>query len=266
MSSIGRNPSLRHYRFGAALAACLAACMSGAAAEPAKPCQQTALAGGVVSAIIDASSFTLSDGREIRLAGIDAPGTARSVLADLIAGRTVALHGRNDPDRYGRLVAFATVSGSETPVQYALLSAGQARFTGLGEDKDCRAALLDREQAARAARLGLWGEAVYSIRRAEAPASILSGKGRFAVVEGRVLSVRESGATIYVNFGRKWSEDFTVTVARRNERAFQDAGLALKSLAGREVRVRGIVEERGGPWIEAMRPEQIEVVERNAGL
>ena len=78
-----------------------------------------------------------------------------------------------------------------------------------------------------------------------------------------MLSVRESGGTIYVNFGRRWSEDFTVTIAKRNERAFTAAGLEPKSLAGRRIRVRGWIEERGGPWIEATRPEQIEVAERD---
>ena len=82
-----------------------------------------------------------------------------------------------------------------------------------------------------------------------------------AVVEGRVLSVRESGGTIYVNFGRRWSEDFTVTIARRAERRFTAGGMAPKELAHRTVRVRGIVEERGGPWIEVTEPEQIEIVE-----
>ena len=78
-----------------------------------------------------------------------------------------------------------------------------------------------------------------------------------------MLSVGESGGTIYVNFGRRWSEDFTVTVLKRNERRFITAGLELKKLAGRHVRVRGTVEERGGPWIEASRPEQIELAERD---
>ena len=92
------------------------------------------------------------------------------------------------------------------------------------------------------------------MRKAEDPAGILAVRGRFAVVEGKVLSVRESGGTIYVNFGRRWSEDFTVTVLKRNERSFTAAGLALKKLAGQRVRVRGTIEERGGPWIEAARP------------
>ena len=82
------------------------------------------------------------------------------------------------------------------------------------------------------------------------------------MVEGNVLSVRESGGTIYVNFGRRWTEDFTVTALKRNERTFSDAGLPLKKLEGRRVRIRGTVEERGGPWIEAMHPGQIEIVEQ----
>ena len=91
---------------------------------------------------------------------------------------------------------------------------------------------------------------------------ILAVRGHFAVVEGKVLSVRESGGTIYVNFGRRWSEDFTVTTPKRNERTFEAAGLPLKKLAGRHVRVRGTVEERGGPWIEALHPGQIEIAEQ----
>ena len=120
--------------------------------------------------------------------------------------------------------------------------------------------MLGEEQAARAAKLGLWGEPYYVMGKADDPAEVLKSRGRFALVEGKVLSVRESGGTIYVNFGRRWSEDFTVTIAKRNERAFAAAGLEPKSLAGRRVRIRGWIEERGGPWVEAARPEQIEVL------
>ena len=75
----------------------------------------------------------------------------------------------------------------------------------------------------------------------------------------RCCRCAKAAATIYVNFGRRWSEDFTVTILKRNERRFAAAGLELKKLAGRHVRVRGTVEERGGPWIEATHPEQIEI-------
>jgi hypothetical protein len=63
-----------------------------------------------------------------------------------------------------------------------------------------------------------------------------------------------------VNFGQRWSEDFTVTVSKRNERNFTAAGLDLKGLVGRHIQVRGWIEARAGgyPRIEAVRPEQIE--------
>jgi hypothetical protein len=77
------------------------------------------------------------------------------------------------------------------------------------------------------------------------------------------LSVRESGGTIYLNFGRRWSEALTVTISKRHERIFSGAGLSLNRLEGRTVRIRGWIEERNGPRIEANRPEQIEVAGLN---
>jgi len=144
-----------------------------------------------------------------------------------------------------------------------MLAQGQARVAARVGDTACAGSFLAAERAARAAGLGLWSDPYYSILKAENPGAVLAQRGRFTLVEGKVLSVRESGGTIYVNFGRRWSEDFTVTALKRNERNFTAAGLELKRLAGRHVRVRGTVEERGGPWIEAARPEQIEIAERD---
>jgi hypothetical protein len=147
-------------------------------------------------------------------------------------------------------------------VQQALLARGLARVSADIGDSACSANLLAAEKTARVAGLGLWADPYYVVRKAENPAGILAVRGHFAVVEGRILSVRESGGTIYVNFGRRWSDDFTVTVSKRNERKFTAAGLELKKLAGQHVRVRGTVEERGGPWIEAANPAQIEIAEQ----
>jgi hypothetical protein len=133
--------------------------------------------------------------------------------------------------------------------------------------KVCAAELLRDENTARAAKLGLWGDPYYEVLDADTPVDVLAQRGRFALVEGQVVSVRESGSTIYVNFGRRWSESFAVTILKRNERNFTAAGLDLKTLTGRRVRVRGWVEARGAdgnvPWIEAARPEQIETADQN---
>ena len=73
--------------------------------------------------------------------------------------------------------------------------------------------------------------------------------------------MRGSGATIYVNFGARWTRDFTSTILRRHQRAFAAAGVEPKQLEGRRIRVRGWIEQCGGPIVEAAAPEQIEFVE-----
>jgi hypothetical protein len=143
-----------------------------------------------------------------------------------------------------------------------LIVLGLARVAARVGNRGCAAELLARKSAARSAKLGLWAGSYYDLLDADNPTAVLAARGRFALVQGRVVSVRESGATIYVNFGRRWTEDFTVTILKRNARNFAAAGLDPKSLAGRHVRVRGWVEERGEPWIEAARPEQIEITDR----
>jgi hypothetical protein len=258
-------------------AAMLLAALSFSHSKDASACGAQSLGEGRVVAVEDSRTLRLADGRTIRLAGIEwtVPAeTARAALARLVLDRQVTLkaaqqstqNGSPAPDRYGRLHAFPIVSGSETPIQYVLLDQGLAvTGTRIG-DPACRLALLGRERGARAAKpgmepgstLGRDGARDYRLHQADDPAAVLQSLGRFAIVEGRVLSVRESGNTVYVNFGRRWSEDFTVTIAKRTLPAFISAGLPPKSLAGRVVRVRGVIEERAGPWIEATRAEQFD--------
>ena len=252
-----------HHRvaFGVALAALLAAT---ARADDRSGCRPAAIGAGRVESVLDGRTVRLADGREVRLAGIEAPASAKAALETLVSGREVSLLRLGpESDRYGRLVALVAVPlGPEPSVQRALLAQGQARVSAHIGDKGCAAAFLGAENMARRAGLGLWADPYYVMRKAEDPAGILAVRGRFAVVEGKVLSVRESGGVIYLNFGRRFTEDFTVTVLKRHEHIFTAAGMALKKLAGQHVRVRGLIEQRGGPWIEAAAPEQIEIAER----
>src|ERR1700722_3546571 len=222
---------------------------------------------GRVAAIIDARSFRLEDGRRRRLAGIE-PVTAErskdtSALSAMLMGREVTLSGDDDtPDRYGRQPAFVFLTSSETPVQAELLARGEALVSGTVADKDCASALTAAEQAGRQSKQGIWADAA-AIKNAESPGDILAGIGRFTVVEGRVLSVRQAGATTYLNFGRNWTRDFAATISRRMLARVEAAGIALKSLENQRIRVRGFVEARGGPRIEVLHPGQIERVGGN---
>jgi hypothetical protein len=239
-------------------------------------CKLETIGPGVVTGIVDARTLLLDGGREARLAGIEIAGAgpragAGEVLPSLVGRnailRRIGAAGAADAeqDRYGRLLVHLFVSEprSERWIQADLLERGHARVSSRVGDRACARELLAREGKARGAKLGVWAEPIYGIMRADEPAAVAAERGRFAIVEGKVLSVRESGNTIFVNFGRRWMEDFVVTIAKRNERGFAAAGVAPARLQGRQVRVRGIVEQRGGPWIEATHPEQIEVLERN---
>lgn len=227
-------------------------------------CAPPPLGGGRVAEIVDGRSFRLTDGREVRLAGIEPAGSSRTArikaLSAILAGQDVSLRGGNDaPDRYGRQTAFVFLAPSQRLVQAQLLSEGEALVLPDVEDKDCSAALRAAEAEARTAKRGTW--AVNDvIKNAESPDDILAGTGRFMVVEGKVLSVRQSGATIYLNFGRNWRQEFAVTISRRVWPAFAAAGIALKSLENQRIRVRGWVEARYGPRIEVVRVGQIEVL------
>jgi endonuclease YncB( thermonuclease family) len=228
-------------------------------------CNFEAQGEGRVAAVIDARSFRLDDGREIKLAGIEVPDKTKAVaaLSALLIGRDVTLRGGDDtPDRYGRQPAFVFLAGSETPVQSELLSRGEALVAADVADKDCASALAAAEAEARGAKKGTWADPT-AIKNAESPGDILAGIGRFTVVEGKVLSVRQAGATTYLNFGRNWTQDFAVTISRRMMPAFEAAGLAPKSLENRRICVRGFIEARGGPRIEVLRVGQIEMLGGN---
>ena len=219
-------------------------------------------------AVTDARSFRLEDGRDVRLGGIEpafpaetaAAAERQRALSAILAGRDVRLGGEDDtPDRYGRQTAFVWLLPDETLVQQQLLTQGEAIVSADVNDKECAAALLAAEASAREVKRGIWAEPS-AIKNAESPGGILAGTGRFAVIEGKVLSVRQAGATTYLNFGRNWTRDFAVTIPRRALANLEAAGLVPKSLENRRIRVRGFVEARSGPRIEVLQTGQIELL------
>jgi hypothetical protein len=245
--------------------------LAAAAAGPAVAagCSFEPQGEGRVAAVIDARSFRLQDGREAILAGIEPVvadkeiGNRTSALAALVADREVTLRGEDDaPDRYGRQPAFAFLDGAETSVQGLLLAQGEALVSASVANKDCASTLMAAETVARDTKRGIWADPA-AIKNAESPGDILTGIGRFTVVEGKVLSVRQSGATTYLNFGRSWTRGFAVTISRRVNTALEATGFAVKSLENRRIRVRGWVEARGGPRIEVFRVGQVELLGGN---
>ncbi len=253
-----RGERIAGFAVGVALIICTCA-------QPALAACEFALQGdGRVSSVLDAKTFRLEDGREVRLAGIElaagSTDSGKAMLTALIESRDVSLHGADDtPDRYGRQPAFVALKGSVTPVQFEMLSRGEALASPTVSDPACSRALLAAEAVARAARRGIWTGSA-ALKNAESTDDILARLGRFTVVEGTVSSARLAGATFYVNFGRRWTRDFAVTISRRMIASVEAAGIDLKSLKGKRVRVRGWIEKRGGPRIEITHAGQLELI------
>jgi endonuclease YncB( thermonuclease family) len=247
------------------LGAMLCGMLFGATAPSlAAGCEFDIQGEGVVSAVVDARTLRLEDGREVRLAGVEIvagePEDRKSVLTALI-GRHMILRGeRDDPDRYGRQSVFLYYpEPSAGSAQHDLLARGEAIASADIVDKACATELAAAEAAARQARRGTWANSSV-VKNVQNPADILTRVGQFAVVEGKVVSVRQAGGTVYVNFGRRWTRDFAATISRRVVAYLEAAGIAPSSLENRRVRIRGWVERRGGPRINVLRVGQIELI------
>lgn len=256
----------------AAACALWLACALWAAASPAG-----AAPSWRVTAVIDGDTLALEDGRQVRLAGIEAPhppartdaGDGRSwpmaeaataALADLALGRQVSVRGEAITDRHGRLLAHLQREDGLW-LQGALLAAGHARVHTRPDSRGFAAAMLAAEETARQAGRGIWRSQAYEVRWASDPADLARHRDSFQIVEGRVLHVHKGGGEAYLDFGEDWRTDVTVHLGRAAMRAAAEAGIDPLSFEGRRVRVRGWIGLRNGPMIEITHPEQIERLE-----
>lgn len=230
--------------------------------------------GDQIVSVIDGDTIVLADGREVRFTGIQAPklplnrpnfkawplaDEAKVVLESLVLGREVSLHvDGNGQDRYRRILAHAVTSDGVW-LQGEMIAQGLARVYTFLDNRRLGEALLEKEKAARADRLGIWQLPYYRVRTAD-PSVLEKDFGTFQLVEGQVSETARVRNWTYLNFGDDYRTDFTISVNRKDWRVFEEAGLDLLALEGKTVRVRGWVRDFNGPLIEATHPEQLEVL------
>ena len=170
---------------------------------------------GRVGAVIDARSFRMEDGREVLLAGIETVGKSdrNRALSALVAGRDMTLRGESDaPDRYGRQPAFVFSTGRRA-VQSLLLARAKRCFRECRRHSMRRGALRRRAvgpagQARRLGRTGGHKKRGKSGRYFGQDRAVHGGRG-----EGSVGAAGRGDT--YINFGRRWTRDFAVTISRR---------------------------------------------------
>ncbi|HKQ30185.1 MAG TPA: thermonuclease family protein, partial [Burkholderiales bacterium] len=197
-----------------------------------------------VTQVLDGDSFCVSDGREIRLIGINAPEfgkdgkpneplarEARELLTQLIVAREVDLeYDAERHDRYRRTLAHAFIEGKRS-VEEVMLREGFAfqiaQSPNLAHlDNNARA-----EVEARAARRGVWAEPYFKPRAAEQLGTTDTG---FRLVEGRVQRVSRGRYSLYLDL----SERFTLVIPHEHWRHF---GGDPQRFAGKRLIARGWV-------------------------
>ncbi|WP_139111144.1 thermonuclease family protein [Stappia indica] len=186
----------------------------------------------------------------------DSPADADTGVVDV---RFVALG--EEADRWERRPGHVMLSPGDRWLARELVRQGRAIVAPRLAAADCLAHLLKEETRARQRKAGLWAqERVWS---AHDPEALSERTGRYTLVAGRVISVGETRSMVYLNFGGRWSRDFTATISAERKAAFVDAGLDVTSLDGAAIRLRGMVRQAGGPSIELVHPAQIERLDRN---
>jgi hypothetical protein len=228
-------------------------------------------AGGFEAAGAEAhgpNEIRLSDGRVVKLAGLDVPDAvaadARAALARHLAGaplRFVPL--LPAPDRYGRvLAAVATEGASPVWLEGALVGAGLARANPAPGETACLPDLMAAEAGARVARRGLWSVEGLGATRGDDGAAIERLRGRFAVVEGAIVSVGLRDTATFLNLGRDWNNAVTVVITRADRARIEAAHGPLRDLRGARVRVRGMIAPEGQPRLRIGVPGALEILAR----
>jgi micrococcal nuclease len=219
---------------------------------------------------------------------------AKAALEHLVLGRSVTLaYAGRKSDRYGRTLAhvFVEPAGDSAPsadadnrvwVQAHMLSHGHARAYVLKDSNGCLRELAAHEAIARTAGLGLWTHAAYQMRDGRRGTDIARLRSTFQIVEGEVTRVIEGRSNVVLRFGvddtsdraieprtdetRAPAKGFSVSIKTAIARAWTSNGLTLTQLEGRRLRIRGWIERRGGPAIEIIDINQIELVDPAAAL
>lgn len=242
------------------------------------PCSTEKTTRAIVANVDPNLEIALTDGRNLSLAGLDPPRAtqdhprlaidARDKIAAWLEGREVAIHALADkPNRFSRIPArlFAAPpgasAGGEIAIAEAILDAGLARYRPDVAVHPCRDLLLVAESEARQAKTGLWADPFYDVLPAGDRAAFAETRAGMVLVEGKVESLGETGSRLYLNFGPRRGSDFAITLPKRDASAFEKAGMNVRELVGRRVRVRGLLDRGFGPQMEISNPDGLELLD-----
>lgn len=199
-----------------------------------------------VERVVDGDTLRLSDGRNVRMIGLNTPETGKNgqsaePFAEAAKRRLQALVAESDgqvslgigqqaKDRYGRVLA--NVYGRDgANLEAQLLSEGLGYLVAVAPNValvNCQQAA---ERGARTARLGLW-------RNSPVQPAAQVDRGGFALVVGKIASVQRNGGGIWIEL----QDGPVLRIAPKLVSLF-DAP-ALLRMKGQRIEARGWVVDR----------------------
>jgi endonuclease YncB( thermonuclease family) len=214
---------------------------------------------GVVR-VLDGDTIQISDGRTVRLLGVDTPEKgepwaeeARLWLVEQSLEREVILKECAERDKYGRTLALLDSSGRKLNLELAGAGLGVPMLIppcgNMVADK-----VLEASASALEQRRGIYGSGLYDPVPHYRAGEIQKKKG---VVFGKVLNIHKGKKAVHLNFGSDWKTDFTAVLFARGQSRYRSLGLDPGDLVGRNVYVLGKVEQYYGPQIVVNSPEQM---------
>ncbi|MBC6497008.1 MAG: thermonuclease family protein [Alphaproteobacteria bacterium GM7ARS4] len=226
-------------------------------------------AEGIVHHVIDGDTLVLSDGRVVRLLGINASElhphemegarAARDMLTSLVEGQPISLHfHQRKKDRHGRLLAHVCRTRDHLWIEAALLEGGNVWVYSFADNvPPLIETMLSLEGKARTHKKGVWQYPSYGVLSAS---DTLTDDviGTFRLVEGVIKETALVGDTLYLNFGDDWRTDFTIRINKKAHALFQKEKLYPLTWKEHAIRVRGWLRRVNGVLIEVSHPQQIE--------
>ncbi|WP_253435229.1 thermonuclease family protein [Pseudomonas migulae] len=204
------------------------------------------LATAAVQRVVDGDTVRLSDGRSVRMIGLNTPElgkqgrsdepfavAARKRLEALVAasdGRVGVLPGKESKDHYGRTLAHLYgTDGANLEAQ--MLAEGLGFQVAVAPNVDLVACQQAAERSARQAGLGVWRQS--PVLKAEQ----INTSG-FAMVSGRVSKVQRNRGGVWIEL----QDALVLRVAPNLLGQFDVA--ALERLKGMQIEARGWVVDR----------------------
>ncbi len=217
--------------------------LSGAQAFCPAPAGLTSVA---VQRVVDGDTLRLSDGRSVRMIGLNTPELGKQgrsdepfavaarkrlqALVDASGGRVGLLPGKQAKDHYGRTLAYI-YSASGANLEAQMLADGLGFQVAVAPNVDLVACQQAAERSARKAGLGLWRQSpVLKVEQIQ--------RSGFAVISGRVSKVQRNRGGIWIELQGL----LVLRVAPNLVGQFDNA--RLQALKGKQIEARGWIVDR----------------------